>query len=583
MGPARGPRRSRAPAGARGGQGRRRDRGAVARRGRRAGAGARRVAGAGRRRRCGALALELLDELDALPRPLAADEPDGLRRDPRRRPTPRPPARPVDDLATGSRAPGSAAPPAACSASRSKGSRARGSARSRRRRATGRSPAGSRPRASRPTSPSAGRGTARAGPTSLAENIDGIPEDDDLNFTMLGVALLERCGHRVRLARRREALARLPAAGPHLHGRARRDAKPARGLPPARDGDAAQPVPRVDRRAAAGRRLRLGRGRRPGRGGAHGVGGRAAQPHGQRRLRRDVHGGGARGVADRDVVRGRCADVGLSVVPRRSRLAEALRDCARAGGRARVGGGRRRARTSALRRLPLGARDQQHGARRGRAVRVRRGLLGRDRRASSRAAGTRTRTAPRSARCSARRSAPAGIERALVGAARRTGSRARCPASTGSSSTSSSGARSRWPACGRRRDDPGRAATRPARPAADRPADRRAARPGRGLDVLDAAKILAAPDDPADWPAWRASLERWRVEAAERIAYDGAAYDAPGARLDAALLRGRARLALGRAALRPRRAALHAGAVPAPTPSASSAASTGSCSGTPIP
>jgi ADP-ribosylglycohydrolase len=32
-------------------------------------------------------------------------------------------------------------------------------------------------------------------PTSLAENIEGIPEDDDLNFTMLGVLLLERCGH----------------------------------------------------------------------------------------------------------------------------------------------------------------------------------------------------------------------------------------------------------------------------------------------------------------------------------------------------------------------------------------------------
>ena len=31
-------------------------------------------------------------------------------------------------------------------------------------------------------------------PTSLAENIDGVPEDDDLNFTMLGVLLLERCG-----------------------------------------------------------------------------------------------------------------------------------------------------------------------------------------------------------------------------------------------------------------------------------------------------------------------------------------------------------------------------------------------------
>jgi hypothetical protein len=31
-------------------------------------------------------------------------------------------------------------------------------------------------------------------PTSLAENIDGIPEDDDLNFTMLALVLLERCG-----------------------------------------------------------------------------------------------------------------------------------------------------------------------------------------------------------------------------------------------------------------------------------------------------------------------------------------------------------------------------------------------------
>jgi ADP-ribosylglycohydrolase len=31
-------------------------------------------------------------------------------------------------------------------------------------------------------------------PTSLAESIDGIPEDDDLNFTMLAVTLLERAG-----------------------------------------------------------------------------------------------------------------------------------------------------------------------------------------------------------------------------------------------------------------------------------------------------------------------------------------------------------------------------------------------------
>jgi sulfatase modifying factor 1 len=47
------------------------------------------------------------------------------------------------------------------------------------------------------------------------------------------------------------------------------------------------------------------------------------------------------------------------------------------------------------------------------------------------------------------------------------------------------------------------------------------------LDTLDAAKILAAPDDPADWPAWRQALRRWRVEAAARIGYDGSAYDLP--------------------------------------------------------
>jgi sulfatase modifying factor 1 len=47
------------------------------------------------------------------------------------------------------------------------------------------------------------------------------------------------------------------------------------------------------------------------------------------------------------------------------------------------------------------------------------------------------------------------------------------------------------------------------------------------LDRLDAAKIFAAPDDPAEWPAWREALKRWRAEAAARIEYDGSAYDRP--------------------------------------------------------
>ena len=51
--------------------------------------------------------------------------------------------------------------------------------------------------------------------------------------------------------------------------------------------------------------------------------------------------------------------------------------------------------------------------------------------------------------------------------------------------------------------------------------------PDAELDGLDTAKIFAAPDDPADWPAWREALTRWRAEAAERIEYDDGAYRAP--------------------------------------------------------
>jgi hypothetical protein len=43
----------------------------------------------------------------------------------------------------------------------------------------------------------------------------------------------------------------------------------------------------------------------------------------------------------------------------------------------------------------------------------------------------------------------------------------------------------------------------------------------------DIAKIFAAPDGPADWPAWRAALTRWRAEAHERLGYSGSQYDRP--------------------------------------------------------
>lgn len=48
--------------------------------------------------------------------------------------------------------------------------------------------------------------------------------------------------------------------------------------------------------------------------------------------------------------------------------------------------------------------------------------------------------------------------------------------------------------------------------------------------AMDAAKILAAPADPADRPRWRAVLEEWRAGAAARAGFSTAAYDAPEGR-----------------------------------------------------
>jgi len=48
--------------------------------------------------------------------------------------------------------------------------------------------------------------------------------------------------------------------------------------------------------------------------------------------------------------------------------------------------------------------------------------------------------------------------------------------------------------------------------------------PDADLAVLDDAKVLAAPDDAAQWPAWRAALTRWRTEARARHGYDDGHY-----------------------------------------------------------
>ena len=138
------------------------------------------------------LALELLDEIDAMPRPLAAEEPDGFdeilaEADPV-------PARAAVDLpdriagAWLGRAVGCVLGKPVENIPRD-GIRAIAQA-------TGNWPvAGWFTAEGLPDEVSERWPWNRASrPTSLAENIDGIPEDDDLNFTMLGVALLERCG-----------------------------------------------------------------------------------------------------------------------------------------------------------------------------------------------------------------------------------------------------------------------------------------------------------------------------------------------------------------------------------------------------
>ncbi len=51
--------------------------------------------------------------------------------------------------------------------------------------------------------------------------------------------------------------------------------------------------------------------------------------------------------------------------------------------------------------------------------------------------------------------------------------------------------------------------------------------PDADLAALDRAKILAAPDDPAERQAWRQALARWHAEARQRMGYSGDLYDEP--------------------------------------------------------
>ena len=106
--------------------------------------------------------------------------------------------------------------------------------------------------------------------TSLVETLDGIPEDDDLNFTMLALAMVERHGDKLATADVAQAwLDNLPAGRVFTAERAAYRnlllgyrARTRRGGP--------QPVPRVDRRTHPSRLLRMGASGRPVRRGPNG-------------------------------------------------------------------------------------------------------------------------------------------------------------------------------------------------------------------------------------------------------------------------------------------------------------------------
>ena len=546
---------------------------ALARRRRRGGAGARRIARARVRRAAGARPRAARgDRGDRAARSRPASRRTSTRSSPRRRAQPgsRRPPTPTSACS----APGSAAPSAACSASPSRASRARGSARSPRAPATGRSRGYFTARGLDPAVSERFPWNRASRPTSLVENINGMPEDDDLNFTMLAVALLERHGGAFtsadvakiwldflppgriftaeRVALPQPLLALLPPETATYNNpfrewigaRLRVDvygwASPG---DPSRAARLAWEDARVSHTAngvyaamfmAAAHAATLGDGRRG--------------PGGRRR---------ARGRAGREPAR--------------------RGDPLRAGPRAATGS-RSSTRCTSATAPALGARDQQHGARRRRDVplhgvrrgdlRRRRGRLGHRHERRGGRLDLRAAVGPAS---TARWSEPAARPlRELAARLRRR------------TFESSRAARSRVTTTPVRRDDPAEA---PRDPWSPRPIDRPTAVPlgARRSTGWTARRSSPRPDDPADWPRLARSRSRAGVERARASATTARATTSRRSR-------GRSRASPSRSSgsgtscsttssagqFTPERFARR-------RPSASSAASTASCSGTRIP
>ena len=272
----------------------------------------------------------------------------------------------------------------------------------------------------------------RSAGTSLRETIHGIPEDDDLNFMLLALDVLERRGPAFTTEDVATAwLDSLPAGRIFTAERvAYRNLLS--GLVPPETATYRNPF-----REWIGARLRVE---------LHGLT-RPGDPVGAARAAaRDARlSHTANGIYAATFMAAACAAAaagalpadavasGLAVVPPRSRLGRALAAAQELAASERGVGGRRRRASAPARGAPLGARGQQHGARRRRALPLRRRLRRRDlRRRLGRSRHRHERCGGRDDR--RRRGRGAGHRRALERAARRSPRDDAARASTASAS-----------------------------------------------------------------------------------------------------------------------------------------------------
>ena len=346
--------------------------------------------------------------------------------------------------------------------------------------------------------------------TSLVENIAGMPEDDDLNFAIVALTLVEQHGEALTTDDVAAAWLSLLPGGRVFTAERIAYRNLLDGHPPAVAGRVGNPfqdwigaqirtdvygwvLPGEPARAA---RLAWQDGR---------------LSHSRNGLYGAMFVAAASSVAPVASSIDECVEAGLSVVPTASRYATAVRRGTELGhGRLGLGGGDRhdlrRVRSPPLgpraqQRCPPGVRpDPQRGRlrhrchdRRGRWLGHR--LDGCDRRLDLRRPHRRDETATGVDRSPGQPSLDehAGLRRHRL---RRVG------AANGGSEIDVKAAFD---------------------PLVPRPIDLPTTLPLHGEidpEVADRAKILAAPDDPADWPAWRDQLNRWRDDARRRFAVD---------------------------------------------------------------